>query len=91
MKINEKCCLKEINIEINKTGLIEKLETKGGCQANLRLISELLKGKYVCEVYDMMKDIMCGRRGTSCSAEIAKMIKEQADKQGISINACNWK
>lgn len=38
-------------------------------------VAKLVDGKKVDEIYELLKDVECGNKGTSCSAELAKMAK----------------
>ncbi len=39
-------------------------------------VAKLVDGKKVDEIYEILKDVKCGNKGTSCSAELAKAVKE---------------
>ncbi len=48
----------------------------GGCNGNLKGIKALILNRDIDEVHDLLKDIKCGPRSTSCPDQIAKTIEE---------------
>lgn len=57
-------------------GKIEKLETVGGCNGNLKGIASLVKGMDIKEAINRLEGITCGPKPTSCPDQIAKALKE---------------
>lgn len=68
-------CSRKITIEVNN-GIVENVEFFGGCNGNTSGISALVKGMKVEDVIEKLDNINCGRRGTSCPAQLAKALKE---------------
>ena len=65
------------NIEINvEDGIINNVVFTGGCPGNLLGISKLVKGMKVSDVIEQFEDVKCGKRATSCPAELAKALKQ---------------
>ena len=48
----------------------------GGCSGNTQGVAALCIGRKVDEVIDLLKDIKCGFRNTSCPAQLALALKE---------------
>lgn len=55
---------------------IRNIEFYGGCPGNLQAISKAMEGKTVEEIENLFKDIKCGSKPTSCSAELAKAVRK---------------
>lgn len=53
---------------------IKDLKVVGGCNGNLKGISELVKGMKVDDVIEKLKGITCGYRATSCPDQISKAL-----------------
>jgi len=65
------------NIEIDvEDGVINNVVFTGGCPGNLLGISKLVKGMKVSDVIAQFEDVKCGKRATSCPAELAKALKQ---------------
>ena len=65
------------NIEIDvEDGIINSVEFTGGCPGNLLGISKLVKGMKVSDVIEQFEDVKCGKRATSCPAQLAKALKQ---------------
>lgn len=68
-------CSKEINFDI-EGDIIKNIEFYGGCPGNLKAIAKAVEGKTVEEIENLFKDIKCGNKSTSCSAELAKAVRK---------------
>ncbi len=83
MTINYKpkgVCSREIKVEI-EDGIVKDVCFVGGCAGNTQGLSALCKGRKACEVVDLLKDIKCGFKNTSCPAQLALAIKEAQNKE----------
>lgn len=69
-----KVCSKQIDIEI-KDGIIQKVVYTRGCEGNAKGIGALIKGMSVEEAIRRLEGINCGKRGTSCPDQLAKVLK----------------
>jgi len=67
-------CPSNIAIDV-EDGVIESVEFTGGCPGNLLGISKLVRGMKVSDVIEQFEDVKCGKRATSCPAELAKALK----------------
>ena len=69
-----KVCSKQIDIEI-KDGIIQKVVYTKGCEGNAKGIGALIKDMTVEEAIKRLDGITCGKRGTSCPDQLAKVLK----------------
>ena len=67
-------CSKQIDIEI-KDGVIQKVVYTRGCEGNAKGIGALIKDMTVEEAIKRLEGITCGKRGTSCPDQLAKVLK----------------
>ena len=56
--------------------IIKDLQIMGGCPGNTVGVAQLIKGKKIDEVINLLKGILCGGKGTSCPDQIAKALQE---------------
>ena len=47
----------------------------GGCDGNLQAISRVVEGMSVAQIEGYFKGISCGRKGTSCSDQLAALVR----------------
>jgi uncharacterized protein (TIGR03905 family) len=71
---SSKVCSKQIDIEI-KDGIILKVVYTRGCEGNAKGIGALIKDMTVEEAIKRLEGITCGKRGTSCPDQLAKVLK----------------
>jgi uncharacterized protein (TIGR03905 family) len=69
-----KVCSKQIDIEI-KDDIILKVVYTRGCEGNAKGIGALIKDMSVEEAIRRLEGINCGKRGTSCPDQLAKVLK----------------
>ena len=74
-------CSSEIVLNINENNVIQDLKVVGGCNGNLKGISELVKGMRVDDVIKKLSGISCGYRNTSCPDQIAKALLKYKENQ----------
>ncbi|MCL2628798.1 MAG: TIGR03905 family TSCPD domain-containing protein [Oscillospiraceae bacterium] len=67
-------CPSSIEIDV-EDGIIQGVEFTGGCPGNLIGISKLVKGMKISDVIAIFRDVKCGKRPTSCPAELAKALE----------------
>ena len=66
-----------IQIEFDIDGnIVKNVVFYGGCPGNLKAISRVVDGKTVEQIEEWFKDIKCGNKPTSCSAQLAKAVRE---------------
>ena len=69
-----KVCSNKIDIEI-VDGVIQKVVYTRGCEGNAKGIGALVKDMTVEEAIKRLEGITCGKRGTSCPDQLAKVLK----------------
>ena len=67
-------CSKQIDIQI-KDGIILSVKYTRGCDGNAKGIGALIKDMSVEEAIRRLEGINCGKRGTSCPDQLAKVLK----------------
>lgn len=65
----------EINYEV-EDGIVTALSFVGGCNGNLKGISNLVVGMKVEDVINRLEGITCGFKSTSCPDQLACALKE---------------
>lgn len=65
----------EINYEV-EDGIVTALSFVGGCNGNLKGISNLVVGMKVEDVINRLEGITCGFKSTSCPDQLAYALKE---------------
>jgi uncharacterized protein (TIGR03905 family) len=72
-------CSKRIDFEIvnNK---ITKVNFTGGCDGNLKGLSNLIEGMPVEEAIKKLKGITCGNKTTSCPDQLSKALEEAINR-----------
>lgn len=64
-------CAKEIEIELDDAGIINKVHFAGGCPGNLIGIAKLVEGRSADEVIHDLRGTTCGIKTTSCPDQLA--------------------
>lgn len=74
-------CPKKITIKIKVAGnIIEDVDYVGGCPGNLKAVKALTKGQTVDQVIGKLDGIDCGKRGTSCTDQLCRILKKAMKK-----------
>lgn len=73
-------CSMQIEFDINGN-IISNVVFYGGCPGNLTAISRVVEGKTVEQIEEWFKDIRCGNKPTSCSAQLAKAVRQAYETQ----------
>ena len=68
-------CSRQINISV-EDGIVTDVEFIGGCNGNLKGISQLVKGMKVEDVIAKLENTKCGPRPTSCPDQLAQALKQ---------------
>lgn len=70
-------CSKKIEVVVDtQTNVIQSVDYTGGCPGNLQAIKSLLKGLTVDQAIEKLDGIQCGKRGTSCTDQLARILKK---------------
>lgn len=73
--IPEGVCSSELIFQI-EGDIVKDLKIVGGCPGNTVGISKLVQNKKIDEIIELLIDIPCGYKGTSCPDQIAKALIE---------------
>lgn len=73
-----------MQIIIDYTGnVIDNVTFIGGCNGNLKGISQLVKGLTFDEVIKKLEGTTCGFKPTSCPDQLAQALKQIKEKENI--------
>ena len=72
---NKGVCSRSTEIELNPDHTIASVKVEGGCNGNLKGISQLLVGMKAEDAIARMEGLRCGRKPTSCPDQIAQALK----------------
>lgn len=73
-------CSRSITIDISDEETINDVIFVGGCNGNLKGISELVRGMHINDVIEKLQNIKCGFKQTSCPAQLAEALKNYKNK-----------
>lgn len=76
-------CSRSTTVELNEDNTIRSIEIMGGCDGNLKGISQLLVGMDAQDAIQRMQGTTCGPRSSSCPDQIAQCLKEALAQQGL--------
>lgn len=68
-------CSSEIIFDI-EGDTVNNLKIIGGCPGNTVGVSKLIQGKKIKEIIELLKNIPCGIKKTSCPDQVAKALEE---------------
>ena len=71
--ITENTCSQVISLDLDGD-VVHNISFMGGCNGNLKTTSLLLEGWTVSQINEKLAGIVCGRRPTSCSDQLAKAV-----------------
>ncbi|MDR0813515.1 MAG: TIGR03905 family TSCPD domain-containing protein [Oscillospiraceae bacterium] len=77
----ENVCSRKMIVSV-EDGRISDLQIIGGCDGNLKGITNLVIGMDAREAVSKMRGIQCGRRSTSCPDQLAIAIEQALAEQG---------
>ncbi len=72
--LTENTCSKVISFDLDGEK-VKNIVFLSGCDGNLKTIPLLLDGWTVDQIESKLSGIQCGRRGTSCSDQLAKAVR----------------
>ena len=67
-------CSRQIDIDVNDSGIIENVKFTGGCSGNTQGVAALVVGMSVDEAIKRLEGIKCGPRSTSCPDQLARAL-----------------
>ncbi len=69
-------CSRSISFDVDGDDRLTELHFEGGCNGNLKGISQLCKGMKIDDIIDRLENTVCGMKGTSCPDQLARALKE---------------
>lgn len=72
--LTENTCSNVISLDLDQN-IVHNIKFMGGCNGNLKAISLLLEGWTVEDIENKLTGVLCGRRPTSCSDQLAKAVR----------------
>ncbi|MDS1004634.1 TIGR03905 family TSCPD domain-containing protein [Clostridium sporogenes] len=76
-------CSKKITFEISGNKVL-KVNFVGGCDGNLKGLSNLIEGMNINDAIERLHGITCGSKNTSCPDQLSKALQEaKQNKESI--------
>lgn len=72
-------CSRRINFEV-ENGIVKNVEFTGGCAGNTQGVARLCEGRGVEELIELLQNIKCGFKSTSCPDQLACALKMTQQK-----------
>lgn len=72
-------CSTQIDLDVID-GKIHNLSYTGGCNGNLKALGAMCEGASAEEVIRRLSGITCGYKATSCSDQLARLLKDAMKK-----------
>ena len=73
-------CSTQIDLDVTD-GKIHNLSYTGGCNGNLKALDAMCEGASAEEVIRRLSGITCGYKATSCSDQLARLLKDAMKKK----------
>lgn len=73
-------CSTQIDLDVTD-GKIHNLSYTGGCNGNLKALGAMCEGASAEEVIRRLSGITCGYKPTSCSDQLARLLKDAMKKK----------
>lgn len=73
-------CSTQIDLDVTD-GKIHNLSYTGGCNGNLKALGTMCEGASAEEVIRRLSGITCGYKATSCSDQLARLLKDAMKKK----------
>lgn len=73
-------CSTQIDLDVTD-GKIHNLSYIGGCNGNLKALGAMCEGASAEEVIRRLSGITCGYKATSCSDQLARLLKDAMKKK----------
>lgn len=68
-------CSRQISFNL-ENGKVKNVSFVGGCNGNLQGVAALVEGMDAKKVIDLLDNINCNGKGTSCPDQLAKALKQ---------------
>ena len=69
-------CATKITFNVNENGIVSNVRFMGGCNGNLKGISQLVEGMHAEDIIAKLKGTKCGFKNTSCPDQFATALSE---------------
>jgi uncharacterized protein (TIGR03905 family) len=73
-------CASRIDYEIDDEGRVHDVVFTRGCSGNARGLARLAEGRPAAELIELLADVPCKDKQTSCPAELARALAEQMEQ-----------
>ena len=73
-------CSTQIDLDVTDSK-IHNLSYTGGCNGNLKALGAMCEGASAEEVIRRLSGITCGYKATSCSDQLARLLKDAMKKK----------
>lgn len=73
-------CSTQIDLDVTD-GKIHNLSYTGGCNGNLKALGAMCEGASAEKVIRRLSGITCGYKATSCSDQLARLLKDAMKKK----------
>lgn len=73
-------CSTQIDLDL-EDGIIRSVSFTGGCNGNLKGISQLVAGMPAEEAIEKLQGTLCGGKPTSCPDQLSKALREALAQQ----------
>ena len=67
-------CARVINFESDGK-IVQNVQFGGGCNGNTQGVAKLVEGMEIDKIIELLSDIDCNGRGTSCPSQLAEAVK----------------
>lgn len=64
-------CSQMMTVDV-EDGIVRELQVVGGCDGNLKGIAQLVRGRKVEDLIELLSGISCGGKDTSCPDQLAR-------------------
>ena len=64
-------CSQMMTVDV-EDGIVRELQVIGGCDGNLKGIAQLVRGRKVEDLIELLSGISCGSKDTSCPDQLAR-------------------
>jgi len=68
-------CSTKLQFEL-RDGKVYSVSFEGGCKGNLKALGILVEGMDAAELVKKLRGLECGKKGTSCSDQLAAAIEQ---------------
>lgn len=69
-------CSRMIDLTVSDDNVVENVSFVGGCNGNLKGISQLVKGMRADDVIARLKGMLCGNKPTSCPDQLCCALEQ---------------